>query len=670
MAQTHRWLSGSRRIPAVLLLAAVYFLAAKGGLQLAFLNASASAVWPPTGIALAALLLLGYGAWPGIFLGAFLANLTTAGTILTSLGIAAGNTLEGLLGAYLVVRFAGGRKVFDHAPGILTFAVLAATLSTVVSATIGVTSLSLGGFARWDQFRSIWLTWWLGDATGALIVTPLVILWARPADRRLRMDEMVERVLLLAAAVVVGGIVFVGAFPFEFLTVPLLVWAAFRLGTRETATLIAVLSVIAIWGTLHGRGPFIAPTQNDSLLLLQAFMAMMALISLPLAAVVAERQEMMRTEVRRGRRLQEELDVEHGIADTLQRSLLPAQLPQIPGLSISAHYVSASREAVGGDWYDILSLPDGGVGLVIGDVTGRGVAAAATTAKLRHALRAYALEGHPPADAMSRVNDLLERGEMATVLYLVLDPSTWTLRYACAGHPPALLVDAAGSPRFLEGSGLPVGTRDSAAYVEYHATVTPGSTLILYTDGLVEGPGVDIESGLARLRLVAGTVDGDIEHLPRRLAQAVLSDQVPRDDVAILAVRMTSLDPHRLVLRLPAVPASLLSVRHTLRRWLATAGADSGVLFALTVAVGEACTNVIEHAYGPSDAIMEVDATQQGGRVTVVVRDRGTWRSGRRVPGGRGLQVMRGLMDTVELTRDESGTTVTLACRLREAAAR
>src|SRR2546426_3251859 len=136
----------------VAVLAAVYLIAAKLGLKLAFVHASATAVWPPTGIALAAFLVFGYRVWPGIFIGAFLANVLTEGTVATSLGIAAGNTLEGLTGAYLVNRFAGGRNVFDRPHDILKFAVLAGTISTMVSATVGVTSLSLGGFANWADY--------------------------------------------------------------------------------------------------------------------------------------------------------------------------------------------------------------------------------------------------------------------------------------------------------------------------------------------------------------------------------------------------------------------------------------------------------------------------------------------------------------------------------------
>ncbi len=157
----------------------VYVLAGKVGLSLAFVHASASAVWPPTGIALAAFLILGYRPWPVIFAGAFVVNITTAGSVATSLGIATGNTLEALLGAYLVNRFANGVRTFDRAQDVFKFAGLAATLSTSVSATAGVVSLSLGGYATWADFGRIWLTWWLGDAVGALIFVPLLLLWFR-----------------------------------------------------------------------------------------------------------------------------------------------------------------------------------------------------------------------------------------------------------------------------------------------------------------------------------------------------------------------------------------------------------------------------------------------------------------------------------------------------------
>src|SRR5213595_2075932 len=169
-------------LPAVGILTAVYFIAGKLGLMLASLHASASPVWPAAGIALGALLVLGYRVWPAIFVGAFLVNLTTAGNVATSLAIASGNTLEAVCGAWLVNRFAGGTTVFDRPQGVLKFA-LAAVFSTIIGPAFGVTSLALAGFADWANYGAIWLTWWLGDTTGDLLIALLIILWSVPSSR-------------------------------------------------------------------------------------------------------------------------------------------------------------------------------------------------------------------------------------------------------------------------------------------------------------------------------------------------------------------------------------------------------------------------------------------------------------------------------------------------------
>src|SRR5258708_34759409 len=190
--------SRSFRGPArILLVAVIYLIAGKLGLRLAFVNPSATAVWAPTGIALAALLILDYQVWPGVFLGAFLVNITTAGSIATSVGIAVGNTLEALVGCYLVNRFAHGDKAFSRAQDIFRFAALAGLVSTSVSATLGVVSISLGGLARWSEFGAIWSTWWLGDAGGALVVAPLLVLWLRDPHLRWSKAQLAAAVILL-----------------------------------------------------------------------------------------------------------------------------------------------------------------------------------------------------------------------------------------------------------------------------------------------------------------------------------------------------------------------------------------------------------------------------------------------------------------------------------------
>jgi len=278
-------------------LGVAYFVAGKLGLKLAFVHASATAVWPCTGIALAAFLTLGYRVWPAILAGAFLVNLTTAGSVATSIGIATGNTLEGVVGCYLVTRFASGQHAFARAQEIFKFGFFAGMVSTTVSATIGVTSLTLGGFAGWPAYGAIWSTWWLGDAVGAVVVTPFLILWRQNPRLDWTRKQAIELVFLFSGLFFTAWMVFGGRFhsavknyPLEYLCIPFLGWAAFRFGRRKAATAICLLAAIAAWGTLHGFGPFARESQNTSMLLLQSFVGIMAVLSLVFASEVTERR--------------------------------------------------------------------------------------------------------------------------------------------------------------------------------------------------------------------------------------------------------------------------------------------------------------------------------------------------------------------------------------------
>ncbi len=282
-------------LPIIGLLTLVYFIAGKFGLVLASLHASASPVWPPTGIALAALLVLGYRVWPAILVGAFLVNVTTAGNVATSLAVASGNTLEALCGAWLVNRFAGGTTVFDRPQGVFKFA-LAAVVSTIISPAFGVTSLALAGFADWANYGAIWLTWWLGDTTSDLLIAPLIILWSIASKRRWNRREAIEVGILLLLLFVLSEAVFGGwltisarNYPTAFICGAIVIWTAFRFTQRETATGIFILSAIAIWGTLHGFGPFAEETENQSLLALQYWTAVVTITAMALSAGMAER---------------------------------------------------------------------------------------------------------------------------------------------------------------------------------------------------------------------------------------------------------------------------------------------------------------------------------------------------------------------------------------------
>ena len=292
-----------RRYPLILAaLFGLYVAAGKLGLSLAFVHASASPVWPPTGIALAAFLTLGYRVWPAIFAGAFAVNVTTMGSAATSLGIATGNTLEGLLGAYLVNRYAGGARAFDHSQDVFKFAGLAALLSTIISATVGVGSLILGGYAAWADADEIWFTWWLGDASGALIFAPLVVLWLRDWRGAASRGRVLEAAALWLTTTFIGLAVFgegltrfgLMTLPLTFLCTPPLVWAAVRFRQLEAAMLVTVLSGIAIWETLRGFGPFASASANEALLLLQLFMGTVSVMVISAGALVEERRRVER----------------------------------------------------------------------------------------------------------------------------------------------------------------------------------------------------------------------------------------------------------------------------------------------------------------------------------------------------------------------------------------
>jgi len=290
-----------RRLLLLFGLAAVYFFAAKLGLRFAYINSSVTTVWPPAGIALAAFVLLGYRVWPAILGAAFLANVTTTGGALPSIGIAIGNTAEGLLGSYLVNRFARGGRVFDRVGDILRFTALAALVSTIVSASIGVSSLALGGLMSWADAPRVWLTWWLGDAVGDIVIAPALILWigVKPAPRWNR-AQFLEALALAAVTALVTFAMFGGLFPSRHypLTVllwPVLIWVAFRFNPREATAAIVIVSAIAIGRTLQGVGPFSIYTANERLVLLQVWTGITAVTSLVLAAVVAVQRELQGT---------------------------------------------------------------------------------------------------------------------------------------------------------------------------------------------------------------------------------------------------------------------------------------------------------------------------------------------------------------------------------------
>ena len=359
---------------------------------------------------------------------------------------------------------------------------------------------------------------------------------------------------------------------------------------------------------------------------------------------------------------------EHQIAETLQHSLLPDRLPQLGVLELAARYLPGGSGAeVGGDWYDVIELPTGEVALVMGDVVGRGIAAAALVGKLRNALRAYALEGHEPGDALERLNVLLDRDamEMATLVYLVYQPERGTVRWVNAGHPAPLVRHADGSREFWEdGRYVPLGVLPAVGYRAASGRLEPGATLLLYTDGLIERPGVPLTATLDRLR-AAATVNGSAD----ALCEATLASMLPEenagdDDVALLAAYVARHADGPLCLELSARPAALREVRRRLERWLAAAGVEPRVAGRVVLCANEATANAVQHAYGLQDALVWLDARCENAMLELRVRDEGHWREPVEGSRGRGLSLMRSFADHVDLAHDDTGTTVILRWRL------
>ena len=229
-------------------------------------------------------------------------------------------------------------------------------------------------------------------------------------------------------------------------------------------------------------------------------------------------------------------------AVTLQRSMLPRDLPELPGLQLSARYLPGGAGAeVGGDWYDAFQLRHGGIALAVGDVMGKGIEAAATMAQLRNALRVYGLEGLRPSSLVGRLNAFTASTEpmFATLVYCDVDPATMVLRYACAGHLPPLIVSSSGATRYLsDGQGFPLGVEERARYRQARVKLGQGDTLILYTDGLVESRKQNIDHGLARLAAANSAVSADLGQFLDHILVEMAAPQPFSDDVAVLALRL------------------------------------------------------------------------------------------------------------------------------------
>ena len=362
---------------------------------------------------------------------------------------------------------------------------------------------------------------------------------------------------------------------------------------------------------------------------------------------------------------------ERHIADTLQRALLPDHLPQGGRHAFDAAYLPASADAsVGGDWYDAFSLPDGRVAFSIGDVAGHGLQAAVVMGEVRQAFRAAALNPQAPSTVLERANTILnmrQRPTMVTAVFGIIDPVTSTLTYATAGHPPPILGTQEGRVTVLPSSGLPLGIGENPASVDWTFTLPPASLLVLYTDGLIEFGRDPLAGEAALVEAVRQQIAEGTDRPARSLQARVFGKNHNTDDVATLTISVAPVVEECFTFTLSAIPLAAPLVRSALVQYAHHLAIDADQTFSLITAVGEAVANAVEHAYaGVEPGIVRITAAPTPEGLAIHAEDFGRWRPAQRSDErGRGIKLMRQLMDAVEIETHRESTNVRLTMGLR-----
>jgi integral membrane sensor domain MASE1/anti-sigma regulatory factor (Ser/Thr protein kinase) len=651
-----------------LVVAGAYYAAAKLGLQLAFENESVTAVWPPTGIALAALVLGGRQLWPGVLLGAFLANVTTDVPVYTAAGIAVGNTLEAVVGAWLLDRF-GFRPSLLRLRDVFALAVLAGAVSTAVSATIGIASLAVGDSLSGGAV-SAWRLWWLGDMGGDLVVASLIFVLVTHWPYRDLPGSAVEAIAVIAALTGIGLVVFTHETPAAYLTFPFIAWAALRFLQPGATVAAAALATLAVAFTVNDSGPFVRPSQDASLLLAQSFSAIVGLTGLILATVTSQR-------------IGAERRAQH-LAHDLQAELLPPKLPEIPQFEAAGWYRAGVKgQEAGGDFYDVFEASSGRWVAVIGDVCGKGPEAASLTALARYTLRAGGRQATGPSDALRVLNEAIleqrsdQRFMTAVLVELDVSRNDHGVALSNGGHPPPLLVRARGEVEQVVGEGgMLLGIYPDPELVDQSVDLQPGDALVLFTDGLTERRDPSDDPAGRIRELLRRSAGASADETAARLGQLALSDDgKPEDDVAVVVLRrlhsgdsngaVTVRAPvESIAVELEPGPGCPAEARAALSPVQSTLPTQA--YLDLSLLVSELVTNSVRHArLRPRDLIrLQVEVSERLIRVEVSDPGEGFGanlpEAAVKGPGGWGLFLTERLADRWGVDRESGWTTVWL----------
>ncbi|HET9261062.1 MAG TPA: SpoIIE family protein phosphatase [Acidimicrobiia bacterium] len=594
---------------------------------------------------------------------------------LASLGFAAANTAEPLVGALIATR---AIKYLDLARrrDLFWFTLGSVVVGPLVGAAIGAfADRYLGG----DEFFATFWQWWLGDALGVILVGGAILAWGSSPDRK-RLLSPWGVVLIMASVTMTVLVVAATDLPLVFTVLIGVIVAGALFGVRAVVmTSLAIAMTVAL---ILVAGPdvlIVGMEPATALVLIKLQVGTFAMTGLLVAAESNERDLAASVAVLAAAEAENqarERERQRELAVQVQRGLLPDRLLDVDGIDLGARYEAADDAfEVGGDWYDTLDLGEGRVGLAVGDIVGHGLEAMTAMGRLRTAFAALALQDPEPAGLLTSVERFIrspDGTDYVTVFYAMVDIPAGIITYSSAGHPPALFIRSTGEPVWLDqGQTGPLYSGSIQSRSQAIVECSGGGTLVLFSDGLVERRGEPLEDGLARLAdLVPDLVWKPASEICDHLASSLGIDRGRDDDVVILVAKLLPTSSSVFSGRYPARPEELSRIRDEVREWCRSCGLAAEVSDDLLILVGESCANVVRHAYADrSQGEVGVTIVRGPARADVEVRDWGIWvpPSPASAGPGMGIEIMQKLVTDLVYETNDDGTRLTFSLPLEVA---